>query len=321
VLPNIQPPIGVQGKYIDLTIKDNKETSVSNQEEDLDVEIVKSTLATGKVIDTYRPPQQSKKVFDKSDSTEDAAQKKIRTAGVQPKPCSKRPLSVTTASQPCPKHPSSVTTAPCPKRPLLVTTASQKTPLATGSRVSHPVLHATTQSPSTPRSNPTSNPGSKTSPQELYCLKMNTLALALVALQQIVVALQLVKGRKEMAKRATLAKLIDFVCDSRSLVQMLQGSPLGMQSSPLLEVEWASQPNGPEEEGGEIQNLAMVEEGRDFCKLTWDLLNNQRAKHKTKFCADSSLVFLSLFRQRCYGVWATVEEARPSLGKRKKARW
>jgi hypothetical protein len=155
----------------------------------------------------------------------------------------------------------------------------------------------------------------------MYCLKLNTLASALVALRAIVAALRLVKGRKEMAKRATLARLVDFVCESRSLARMLQGSPSGLESSPLPEANWASQPNGPEEAGGESQKLEMVEEGRDFCKLTWDLLNDQRGKHKAKFCTDSSLVFLNLFKERCYGVWATVEEACVSLGKRKQNRW
>jgi hypothetical protein len=290
LLPIIQRPIGVRGQYIDLTVEDTG-TSISES----DIEIVKSTLATGKVIDTCRPPQQTKQAFEESDSTADEAPKKHQT-------------TVTQAKSP-------------PKRPLSVTSATQKSPLASGSRVGQQTLHATTQSPSTPQSNPTSNPGSQNSPQELYRLKLNTLASALVALQQIAAALQLVKGRKEMAKRATLAKLVDFVCDSHSLVRMLQGSPLGLETSPLPEVEWASQPNNPEEAGEESQKLAMVKEGQEFCKLTWDLLNDPRTKHKGRFCTDSSLVFLNLFRQQCYGIWATVEEACPSLGKQKQNCW
>ncbi|PLW40920.1 hypothetical protein PCANC_13869 [Puccinia coronata f. sp. avenae] len=239
LLPTIQRPIGVRGKYIDLTVEDTG-TSIS----DSDIEIVKSTLATSKVIDTCRPPQQTKQAFDELDSTADKAPKKHQT-------------TVTQAKSP-------------PKRPLSVTSATQKSPLASGSRVSQQTLHTTTQSPSTPQSNPTSNPGSQNSPQELYHLKLNTLPLSLVTLGQIVEALQLVKGRNEMAKRATLAKLVDFVCDSHLLMRMLQGSPLGLKSSPLPEVEWASQPNNPEEEGEESQKLAMVKEGRDFSVL-WHL--------------------------------------------------
>jgi hypothetical protein len=293
-LPTSQPQIGMQGEHIDLTMEDMDET-VSDKEVDSDIEIVKSTLTTGEVIDTYRPPQRTKRPLSKSGSTDGSAPKKLRAAGPRAKP-----------------H---------PKQPLSVSSATQNTPVPSGHRISHPALHATTRSPSTPQSNPTSNSGSKNSPQEMYRLKLNTLASALVALRAIVAALRLVKGRKEMAKRATLARLVDFVCESRSLARMLQGSPSGLESSPLPEANWASQPNGPEEAGGESQKLEMVEEGRDFCKLTWDLLNDPRGKHKAKFCTDSSLVFLNLFKERCYGVWATVEEACVSLGKRKQNRW
>jgi hypothetical protein len=133
----------------------------------------------------------------------------------------------------------------------------------------------------------------------MYRLKLNTLTSALVALQQIVAALRLVKGRQEMAKRATFANLVDFVCDSHSLVRMLNGSPSGLESSPLPEVTWASQPDGAGGEGGKIQSLAMVQEGWEFCKLILEMLNDPRAKHKAKVCTDSSQVFLELFKQQC----------------------
>ncbi|PLW06742.1 hypothetical protein PCANC_28647 [Puccinia coronata f. sp. avenae] len=252
-------------------------------------------LPSGKVVDTYRPPQQTKRAFDKLGSTHDAVPKKSQTTGAQAKPHRKLPLSVTAATQ--------------------------KAPLASSSCHRQPTSHTTTQSPSTPQSGPTSNPDSKTSPQEMYRLKLNTLTSALVALRQIVAALWLVKGQQEMAKRATFAKLVDFVCDSCLLVRMLNGSPLGLESSPLPEVTWASQPDGAGGEGGKIQSLAMVQEGWEFCKLILDILNNPQAKHKAKFCTDLSRVFLKLFKQRCYGVWNTVEEACPSLGKRKQNRW
>jgi hypothetical protein len=83
---------------------------------------------------------------------------------------------------------------------------------------------------------------------------------------------------------------------------MLKGLPSGLKSSPLPEVTWASQPDIAGEEGGEIQSLAMVQEGWELCKLTLDMLNNPRAKHKAKFCTDLSRVFLELFKQQCYGV-------------------
>ncbi|PLW37277.1 hypothetical protein PCASD_09426 [Puccinia coronata f. sp. avenae] len=197
---------------------------------------------------------------------------------------------------------------------------SQQAPLASGSCVHPPTSHATTGSPSTPESGPPSNPRSKNSPQELFRLKHNSLASAMGALRQITAALRLVKGRKEMATKATLKQLTNFFCESHSLVRMMKGSPLGLESSPLPELAWASTVDGPEERTDQSQNLALVNEGWDYCKLTWDLLNNPWAKHKAQFCANLSLVFLDLFRERCYNVWNTVEEACPSLGKKKQSR-
>jgi hypothetical protein len=105
----------------------------------------------------------------------------------------------------------------------------------------------------TVRNPDTRKPGSKDSPQETYLLKYNTLALAIVALRQIVAALRFLKGRKEMTAKATPAKLADFVCDSHTLVKMMQGSLLGLECSPLPELAWASTSESPKEENNQSQ--------------------------------------------------------------------
>jgi hypothetical protein len=84
---------------------------------------------------------------------------------------------------------------------------------------------------------------------------------------------------------------------------------------------WATTSAGKEEESDAGQKLAKVVEGWEFFKLTWDSLNDPPAKLKAKFCADSLLVFLKLFKERCYEAWNAVEEACPSLGKRKQNWW
>jgi hypothetical protein len=55
----------------------------------------------------------------------------------------------------------------------------------------------------------------------MYRLKYNTVTSAMVALRQIVTALRLAKGRKEMVGRATPAKLADFVLDGETLLIMV----------------------------------------------------------------------------------------------------
>ncbi|PLW43989.1 hypothetical protein PCANC_08558 [Puccinia coronata f. sp. avenae] len=55
----------------------------------------------------------------------------------------------------------------------------------------------------------------------MYRLKYNTLTSAMAALQQLVTALRLVKGQKEMAGRATPAKLTDFALNGKTLAKLL----------------------------------------------------------------------------------------------------
>jgi hypothetical protein len=161
-----------------------------------------------------------------------------------------------------------------------------------------------------------SHGGSTDSPQELFRLKHNSVGSANVALRQIVAALRLVKTRRDMALRATPARLADFVSYSRLLLRMMNGSPSGLELFTLPGLDWASILDGPEEDTNGSQKMTMVVDGRNYCKLTWDVLNNRRLKRKAQFCADLSLVFVDLFRERCYEVWNMVEEACPSIGKR-----
>jgi hypothetical protein len=65
----------------------------------------------------------------------------------------------------------------------------------------------------------------------------------------------------------------------------------------LPELVWASTSAGKEEESNAGQKIAKVVEGWECFKLTSDLLNDPREMLKAKFCADSSLVFLSLFKE------------------------
>ncbi|PLW30781.1 hypothetical protein PCANC_23882 [Puccinia coronata f. sp. avenae] len=285
LLPAALSPIGVR-VHIDLTKDDTNGSSVSTQEDDSDIEVVKLTLPTGKVIDAYRPPQRIKQALEEPTLPKHPAPKKPRTANTQANHHCKHPLSTNTPTQQTPLQ-----------HPMSSIGLSQQAPLASGSCVRLPTLHATTGSPSTPESGPPSNPRSKNSPQELFCLKHNSLASAMGALRQITAALRLVKGQKEMATKATLKQLTNFVCESHSLVRMMKGSPLGLESSPLPELAWASTVNGPEERTDQSQNLALVNKGWDYCKLTWNLLNDPQAKHKAQFCANLSLVFLDLFRE------------------------
>jgi hypothetical protein len=99
------------------------------------------------------------------------------------------------------------------------------------------------------------------------------------------------------------------------------GLALGLECSPLPELAWASASDGPKEENNQRQKPAMVVEGWEYCKLTWDLLNYPRTKHKARFCANLSWLFMDLFREQCYEVWNVVEEACPSLCKRKQTWW
>ncbi|PLW34514.1 hypothetical protein PCASD_09803 [Puccinia coronata f. sp. avenae] len=59
----------------------------------------------------------------------------------------------------------------------------------------------------------------------MYRLKYNTLTSAMAALQQLVTALRLVKGQKEMAGRATPAKLTDFALNGKTLAKLLLNGP------------------------------------------------------------------------------------------------
>ncbi|PLW28114.1 hypothetical protein PCANC_27951 [Puccinia coronata f. sp. avenae] len=281
-------PTCLEGEHIDLTNVDTNEKSAGNQDDDLDIEIVKSILPTGKTINTYQPPQRSKRPSNQSPLADHPAPKKQRTTNTKAK------------QQPR-------------KFPAASSTTTGRTPLASGSRPCPQKSGSASQTPITPGSGQTSKPCSKDSPQEIYRLKYNTLASAMVALRQIVAALQLLKGRKEMTAKATPAKLADFVCDPHTLVKMMQGLPSGLECSPLPELAWASASDSPKEENDDSQKLTMVVEGWEYCKLTWDLLNDPRAKHKATFCADLSRVFLDLFREQCYAIWNAVEEACPSL--------
>jgi hypothetical protein len=147
------------------------------------------------------------------------------------------------------------------------------------------------------------------------------MALAVVALRQLVATLRLLEGQREMASRTSARKLNNFVRESQTLLGMVQRTPSALELSPLPELAWAYILDNAKREEDKDQKLEMVVEGLEYCKLTWDLLNNQRGKHKAKFCADLTPAYVNLFRQQCYSVWSMVEEGCPSLGKRKQSCW
>ncbi|PLW28759.1 hypothetical protein PCANC_21783 [Puccinia coronata f. sp. avenae] len=219
---------------IDLTVEDFETEA---QDDNSDIEVLKSTLPSGKVIEVYHPPQRPKQLFGQDSSADE--------------PVLKRPQATNTP------------TNGIRGSSLAASGGSCLTPLASGS------CHLTTSSiPITPHSGAQSHGGSTNSPQELFRLKHNSVGSANVALQQIVAALRLVKTRREMASRATPASLADFVSYSRSLLRMMNGLPSGLEPFMLPGLDWASILDGPEEDTNGSQKMMMVVDGRDYCKLT-----------------------------------------------------
>jgi hypothetical protein len=84
-LPTAQRPTCLEGEHIDLTNVNTNETSGSNQDDDLEIEIIKLILPTGKTINTYQPPQRSKCHSNQSPSADHPAPKKPRTTNIEAK--------------------------------------------------------------------------------------------------------------------------------------------------------------------------------------------------------------------------------------------
>jgi hypothetical protein len=112
---------------------------------------------------------------------------------------------------------------------------------------------------------PTSNEGLKESPQEEFCLKQNTLVLSMVALPQLVAALRLVKGQREMSTHASPAGINNFIW-GQELLRMIQGTPPGVESTFLLQLALASATCVQKGENKDAQMLVMVVEGWEYYK-------------------------------------------------------
>ncbi|PLW53269.1 hypothetical protein PCANC_06142 [Puccinia coronata f. sp. avenae] len=124
-----------------------------------------------------------------------------------------------------------------------------------------------------------------------------------------------------MASQASPANLNKFVPGGQILLQMIGCTPSGLASTLPLELALTGAADCLEGNNGADQHLEMVVEGWEYCKLTWNVLNDPQSKHKSNFCANLTLAYVNLFRQQFYDVWNLVEERCPSLGKKKQNHW
>ncbi|PLW26227.1 hypothetical protein PCANC_22426 [Puccinia coronata f. sp. avenae] len=276
-------------------MQDSDQSAVSGPDTDSDVEIVELKLPSGAVIKTYRPPQRAKRPLEQPAPRAYPNAKKLRKGSAHP-------------SQP-------------QKRTSIASSTSQGNPRASGSRPHLQQLPSSSGSPHSPDSVTSSNENTRDSPQEQYQIKHNCLASALVALRQLMAALRLVRGRREMASRASPADLNKFVRGGQILLQMIRCTRAGQASTLPLESALPGAANCLEGNDGKDQRLEMVVDGWEYCKLTWNILNDPQSKQKSNFCAKSTPAYVNLFRQRCFDVWNLVEEGCPSLGKKKQNRW
>ncbi|PLW07379.1 hypothetical protein PCANC_26150 [Puccinia coronata f. sp. avenae] len=127
----------------------------SNATEDLDIEIVKSTLPCGKVVDTYRPPQRAKWIFKDHPFAKKPVPKKPRVANPPEKQSRKHPAAPCSATRHTPLASGSRSRPGSQKscsRPSSQTSRSRPSSQTSRSRPTSQTLRATTQIPTTPES-------------------------------------------------------------------------------------------------------------------------------------------------------------------------
>jgi hypothetical protein len=214
---------------IDLTTEELDKTAIrigSN----LDIEVVQTISASGKMMCAYQPPACAKQANLSSTSAPNP--KQLKLAG--------------SLNKPTPLH----SCAPC----ALAGLSTLKTP-------PNLVCSALTMVPS-----------SGDSPQDKKQLKHNTVTLAILALRQLIAALKLVKGRREMAMRLLHANLQNFLQLGLLILRMVWVTPPTAMAPPGRIM--AKFLNERREEENNKQKLEWIVAGWEPLKLTWDLLTN-----------------------------------------------
>jgi hypothetical protein len=279
-LPTLEGVVGFAARnVIDLTKDKSQEAAFSLDGSNLDVEIVHSTNSHGKTTSTYRPPARAK--------------------GQSCQPASSAGNSKRHQFTPMPK--------------------TRSHPKPSTSRVQASSSASTSKTPPKPLAlSSTVVPSTRDSPQDEWRLKHNNLTSALVALRQLVMALRLVKGRREMASKASPADLRNFAHMGLIILRMVRISP----PSPSAHYQriTAKTLNKDREQYTNKQRMEWVMAGWEPLKLAWDLMTDCQGL-RGQLILTSTPGYANLFRQRCYDVWSLVGDNCSSLGKRRQSRW
>jgi hypothetical protein len=246
---------------------------------DSDVEIVHSISSYGKAMSAYQTPARAKQPSGRPASSSGNLKRHRFT------PMTRTQLQPQPSTS-CVQASSSASTSKTPPQPL--------------------------------GSSSTAVPSTGDSPQDKWWLKHNAVTSALVAIRQLVAALRLVKGRKEMASRASLANLQNFSRMGLLILRMVRVSP----ASPLAHYQkiTAEMPNEHREEITSKQKMEWMMAGWEPLKLAWDVMTDRQGL-RGQFILNSTPGYANLFKQQCYEAWSTVEDNCPSLGKKKQSCW